>query len=181
MIAPVQLGTTFLVVKDANGLTAKIDVKIIKGTKSFTTKKVSVKVEGLEGDEKVDLENQVIASSDMHVTGGIKFIYDTKDSGTLTVIPSKDDISNVITASFTREIRQTDEKTFTSFIYVNYNDIDHVLYFTSPEKTPSEDDVTRALGPLYCWLVEDVTKIYNKTYPNVTSVKRIYEGQSSRY
>lgn len=117
----------------------------------------------------------------MHVTGGIKFIYDTKDSGTLTVIPSKDDISNVITASFTREIRQTDEKTFTSFIYVNYNDIDHVLYFTSPEKTPSEDDVTRALGPLYCWLVEDVTKIYNKTYPNVTSVKRIYEGQSSRY
>ena len=29
MIAPVQLGTTFLVVKDANGLTAKIDVKII--------------------------------------------------------------------------------------------------------------------------------------------------------
>lgn len=181
MIAPVQLGTTFLVVKDANGLTAKIDIKIIKGTKSFTTKKVSVKVEGLEGDEKVDLENQVIASSDMHVTGGIKFIYDTKDSGTLTVIPSKDDISNVITASFTREIRQTDEKTFTSFIYVNYNDIDHVLYFTSPEKTPSEDDVTRALGPLYCWLVEDVTKIYNKTYPNVTSVKRIYEGQSSRY
>ena len=30
-----------------NGLTAKIDVKIIKGTKSFTTKKVSVKVEDL--------------------------------------------------------------------------------------------------------------------------------------
>lgn len=180
VIGPVRLGTTYLVVKDANGLTAKIDVKVIKGTSSFTTKEVCVKVEGLEGDEKVDLENMVIADSDMQVTGEIKFVYDTRNSGTLTIIPSKDDASNVITAPFINEVRQTDEKTFTPFIHVNYNDADHVFYFTFPGNILSENKATRALGPQPCWLVEDVTEVYNKIYPKVTSVIRIYEGYSNR-
>lgn len=180
MLSPVQLGTTDLVVTDANGLTAKIEVKVVKGLKSFRTETVIVEIEGLDDDEeKVALENQVIADSDMRATGGIKFVYDTNEGGTLTI--SKEDASGVtITAPFTREIRQMDEKTFISFIHVKYNGKDHEFYFDSPKKMQPEDEVTRALGPLYCWLVEDVTQVYKEAYPKVTSVKRVYDGQISR-
>lgn len=180
MIGAVQLGTTDLIVRDANGLTAKIEVKVIKGSYSFYTKYgVGAQIEGLDDSEKAALEKQVIADSDMQVTGSFDLVYDTKDDGTLT-ISSKDNDANPILASFTREIKQVDEKTFRSYIYVNYKGADHVFYNAAPEKPLLEDAGTRTLGPMRTWLVEDVTEIYKIAYPQVTSVKRIYDGETFR-
>ena len=179
-IGAVQLGTTDLIVRDANGLTAKIEVKVIKGRSSFYTKYgVSAQIEGLGDSEKAVLEKQVIADSDMQVTGRFDLVYDTKDDGMLTISLRNND-ANPILASFTREIKQVDEKTFTSYIYVNYKGADHVFYYAAPEKPLLEDGGTRALGPMRSWLVEDVTEIYKNAYPQVTSVKRIYDGETYR-
>ena len=65
---------------------------------------------------------------------------------------------------------------------MNYNGVDHIYYFSSPERPPVIDESTR-VEMMYYWLVEDVTEIYKnkEAYSEITSVKRIYEGQLSRY
>lgn len=65
-ISPVKLGTTSLIVKDADGLTVKIGVKVVESVQRFMSNAVYVKIE----DENVneanketleELEAQVIA------------------------------------------------------------------------------------------------------------------------
>lgn len=179
MISPVQLGRTYLVVKDANGLTTQIDLKIVESRLSFSTYSIKVEIKGISDDEKRKaLEKEVLDDSDMHETGEMKFVYDTNNSGMLTIIPSKNEVLDVVPVPFTREIRQVDEKTYLPFIYVKYNGVDHVYFFTSPERQQVKNKSSRSIGLKYYWLVDDVTKIYKskEAYSDVTSVKRIYEG-----
>ncbi len=181
IISPVQLGRTYFKVTDANGLTAKIDIKIVEGKQSLSVYRVGAKIEGISDNEKKKaLEEEIIEDADIHETGSLRFVYDTKNSGTVTITSSKDNTSDIV--PFTREFKQIDEKTITSFFYVNYNGVDHIYYFSSPERPPVIDESTR-VEMMYYWLVEDVTEIYKnkEAYSEITSVKRIYEGQLSRY
>ena len=173
IISPVQLGRTYFKVTDANGLTAKIDIKIVEGKQSLSVYRVGAKIEGIS-------DKEIIEDADIHETGSLRFVYDTKNSGTVTITSSKDNTSDIV--PFTREFKQIDEKTITSFFYVNYNGVDHIYYFSSPERPPVIDESTR-VEMMYYWLVEDVTEIYKnkEAYSEITSVKRIYEGQLSRY
>lgn len=179
IISPIKLGTTYLVVKDANGLTAKIGVKVVKGRQSFWTDQVSVKTEGVSDGEKVALEKKVIEESDMYATGSMQFVYDTETKGTLTMMES-DDATETITAPFAKITKKVDGKY--TFVYgVSYNGVEHEFYLVLPERPLAKDGTTRVIGlGRDLRLVEDVTQIYQKTYPKVTSVKRIYDGQLSR-
>lgn len=177
-ISPVKLGSTYLTVKDASGMTARIVVEVVKGTQSFIVDQGrGVEIEGLEGEEKEALEKAVLA--DMAEIEGIRFVYDEKNSGELTVLSKKVSSSGKLTISFSRELRQTSETTFTSFFHITYNNIEHEFYFALPETPSTESEKTRALGPVDYWLTEDVTKKYQEFYPNVTSVKRFYKGHLS--
>ena len=73
-ISPVKLGTTSLIVKDADGLTVKIGVKVVESVQRFMSNVVYVKIE----DENVneanketleELEAQVIADGFLKATG----------------------------------------------------------------------------------------------------------------
>lgn len=177
IISPVQLGRTYLQVTDANGLTAKIDIKIVEDKQSLNVYRIGVKIEGISDDEKKQaLEKEIIEDADIHETGSLEFVYDTKNSGTVVITPSKDNTSDAI--PFTSELKQIDEKTFTPFIYVKYNGVDHVYYFSSSERLQAMDENTR-IELMHYWLVEDVTEIYKnkKAYSEIISAKRIYMGR----
>lgn len=89
-ISPVKLGTTSLIVKDADGLTVKIGVKVVESVQRFMSNVVYVKIE----DENVneanketleELEAQVIADGFLKATGYVRFVYNTKDGGEMTL------------------------------------------------------------------------------------------------
>lgn len=177
IISPVQLGRTYLQVTDANGLTAKIDIKIVEDKQSLNVYRIGVKIEGISDDEKKQaLEKEIIEDADIHETGSLEFVYDTKNSGTVVITPSKDNTSDAV--PFTSELKQIDEKTFTPFIYVKYNGVDHVYYFSSSERLQAMDENTR-IELMHYWLVEDVTEIYKnkEAYSEIISAKRIYMGR----
>lgn len=181
MVSPIKLGTTYLIVRDANGLIAKIGVEVVQGKQSFCSDEMRVQIDGVSGDEKTALERKVIEDSDMYATGKMCFVYDTGENGTLTITPSEDNESIDIIAPFTKITKKVDGKYI--FVYsASYSGTNHDFYLVSPERPQKKDENnTRYIGLGYeLWLVEDVTEIYNKTYANVTSVKRIYEGRLSR-
>ena len=65
-ISPVKLGTTSLIVKDADGLTVKIGVKVVESVQRFMSNAVYVKIEGENVNDAnketlEELEAQVIA------------------------------------------------------------------------------------------------------------------------
>ena len=180
-ISSVKLGTTSLVVKDADGQTVKIGVKVVEFRQSFMSKAVLVKIEGgnINEENKKTLEDQVIADGDVKATGFVRWVYSTQKSGEMTLVATDDNTSRKIVIPFVREYKPVDGKAVTTFS-TNYEGRAHEFYLTFPDR-PELD--TRALGPSPCWLVEDVTEIY-KTQPSyaglaLTSVQRIYVGSLS--
>jgi len=182
-ISPVKLGTTSLIVKDADGLTVKIGVKVVESVQRFMSNAVYVKIE----DENVneanketleELEAQVIADGFLKATGYVRFVYNTKDSGEMTLLAENTAGAKIITAPFEKVIKQIGEESYSAFL-VNYEDRTHEFYLTAPER-PEPD--TRSLGPMPCWLVEDVTEIYKAQYSELglTSVRRVCIGSLSR-
>lgn len=177
-ISPIKLGSTYLTVKDASGMTARIVVEVVKGTQSFVAHQGrGVEIEGLEGEEKEALEKEVLA--DMAEIEGIRFVYDEKNSGELTVLSLQESSLVTYTTSFSRELRKMSETVYDTFFHINYNGVAHEFYFVSPDTPSTESEKTRALGPVDYWLTEDVTKKYRRSYPNVTSVKHFYKGHLS--
>lgn len=179
-ISSVKLGTTHLVVKDANGLTIKIGVKVVERVQWFLNNAVLVKIEGgnLDEESKKALEKQVIADADMRATGAVRFTYDAKTSGTMNMIDSKENTTVSISAPFVKENKIVDGKQRPTF-YVTYNQKNHEFYLLSPERLQL-DHVTRSQGPMPSWLAEEVTEVYKAQYPTVTSVLRIYSGSLGR-
>lgn len=180
-ISSVKLGTTSLIVKDADGQTVKIGVKVVEFRQSFMSKAVLVKIEGgnINEENKKTLEDQVIADGDVKATGYVKWVYSTQNSGEMTLVSTDDNSARKIIAPFLKEIKQVEGSAYYIFS-TKYEDRVHEFYLTAPER-PELD--TRALGPSPCWLVEDVTEIY-KTQPSyaelaLTSVQRIYVGSLS--
>ena len=182
-ISPVKLGTTSLIVKDADGLTVKIGVKVVESVQRFMSNAVYVKIE----DENVneanketleELEAQVIADGFLKATGYVRFVYNTKDGGEMTLLAENTAGAKIITAPFEKVIKQIGEESYSAFL-VNYEDRTHEFYLTAPER-PEPD--TRSLGPMPCWLVEDVTEIYKAQYSELglTSVRRVCIGSLSR-
>lgn len=180
-ISPVKLGTTYLRVRDANGLTAQIEVKVGEGRQNFGTIEIRVEIEGdMDEVQMKELEAKVIDDSDMKPTGVIKFVYTTKDKGTLTLISSTEVASSTeIKSSFVRTLEQLGDKS-RYCITTTLDGKSHSYYIDYPEKTDADEVVTRDQGPLTCFLVEDVTEIYKKDHSKVTSVKRFYDGWLSR-
>ena len=159
-ISSVKLGTTSLIVKDADGLTVKIGVKVVEFVQRFMSNAVYVKIEGENVNDAnketlEELEAQVIADGFLKATGYVRFVY-----------------------PFEKVIKRIGEKSYSAFL-VNYEDRTHEFYLTTPER-PEPD--TRSLGPIPCWLVEDVTEIYKAWYSELglTSVRRVCIGSLSR-
>lgn len=105
-------------------------------------------------------------------------MFDTKESGNVSIIPSKNDIQ--YNGTFERTL--TEEGTIFN---VNLKGKAHKLRFQYPEKpeVPEEEKViSRALGPIDCWFIEDVTENYKNDYPDATSLKVecAYYGSLSR-
>ena len=104
--------------------------------------------------------------------------YNTKDGGEMTLLAENTAGAKIITAPFEKVIKRIGEKSYSAFL-VNYEDRTHEFYLTAPER-PEPD--TRSLGPMPCWLVEDVTEIYKAQYSELglTSVRRVCIGSLSR-
>ena len=182
-ISSVKLGTTSLIVKDADGLTVKIGVKVVEFVQRFMSNAVYVKIEGENVNDAnketlEELEAQVIADGFLKATGYVRFVYNTKDGGEMTLLAENTAGAKIITAPFEKVIKRIGEKSYSAFL-VNYEDRTHEFYLTAPER-PEPD--TRSLGPMPCWLVEDVTEIYKAQYSELglTSVRRVCIGSLSR-
>ena len=90
-ISSVKLGTTSLIVKDADGLTVKIGVKVVEFVQRFMSNAVYVKIEGENVNDAnketlEELEAQVIADGFLKATGYVRFVYNTKDGGEMTLL-----------------------------------------------------------------------------------------------
>ena len=185
-ISSIKLGSTSLMVKDADGRIIKIGLKVVNGKQSFSVNSVEAKITGideslLDEQQKEKLEAVIKKIKDeagIQATGGIAFSYDQKSSGKVTIVTSKDNTPK-IEGSFSRS---TSESGTTFQITINGKEYD--CKFKLPERSDTSKSITtRDLGPIPYWLVEDVTEDYKSDVTdlfgiNVTSLKieRIYIG-----
>ena len=185
-ISSIKLGSTSLMVKDADGRIIKIGLKVVNGKQSFSVNSVEAKITGideslLDEQQKEKLEAVIKKIKDeagIQATGGIAFSYDQKSSGKVTIVTSKDNAPK-IEGSFSRS---TSESGTTFQITINGKEYD--CKFKLPERSDTSKSITtRDLGPIPYWLVEDVTEDYKSDVTdlfgiNVTSLKieRIYIG-----
>ena len=185
-ISSIKLGSTSLMVKDADGRIIKIGLKVVNGKQSFSVNSVEARITGLDESlldeqQKEKLEAVIKKIKDeagIQATGGIAFSYDQKSSGKVTIVTSKDNTPK-IEGSFSRS---TSESGTTFQITINGKEYD--CKFKLPERSDTSKSITtRDLGPIPYWLVEDVTEDYKSDVTdlfgiNVTSLKieRIYIG-----
>ena len=185
-ISSIKLGSTSLMVKDADGRVIKIGLKVVNGKQSFSVNSVEARITGideslLDEQQKGKLEAVIKKIKDeagIQATGGIAFSYDQKSSGKVTIVTSKDNAPK-IEGSFSRS---TSESGTTFQITINGKEYD--CKFKLPERSDTSKSITtRDLGPIPYWLVEDVTEDYKSDVTdlfgiNVTSLKieRIYIG-----
>ena len=185
-ISSIKLGSTSLMVKDADGRIIKIGLKVVNGKQSFSVNSVEAKITGideslLDEQQKEKLEEVIKKIKDeagIQATGGIAFSYDQKSSGKVTIVTSKDNTPK-IEGSFSRS---TSESGTTFQITINGKEYD--CKFKLPERPDTSKSITtRDLGPIPYWLVEDVTEDYKSDVTdlfgiNATSLKieRIYIG-----
>ena len=185
-ISSIKLGSTSLMVKDADGRIIKIGLKVVKGKQSFSVNSVEARITGidkslLDEQQKEKLEAVIKKIKDeagIQATGGIAFSYDQKSSGKVTIVTSKDNTPK-IEGSFSRS---TSESGTTFQITINGKEYD--CKFKLPERSDTSKSITtRDLGPIPYWLVEDVTEDYKSDVTdlfgiNATSLKieRIYIG-----
>ena len=185
-ISSIKLGSTSLMVKDADGRIIKIGLKVVNGKQSFSVNSVEAKITGideslLDEQQKEKLEAVIKKIKDeagIQATGGIAFSYDQKSSGKVTIVTSKDNAPK-IEGSFSRS---TSESGTTFQITINGKEYD--CKFKLPERSDTSKSITtRDLGPIPYWLVEDVTEDYKSDVTdlfgiNATSLKieRIYIG-----
>ena len=182
----IKLGSTSLMVKDADGRIIKIGLKVVNGKQSFSVNSVEARITGideslLDEQQKGKLEAVIKKIKDeagIQATGGIAFSYDQKSSGKVTIVTSKDNAPK-IEGSFSRS---TSESGTTFQITINGKEYD--CKFKLPERPDTSKSITtRDLGPIPYWLVEDVTEDYKSDVTdlfgiNATSLKieRIYIG-----
>ena len=185
-ISSIKLGSTSLMVKDADGRIIKIGLKVVNGKQSFSVNSVEARITGideslLDEQQKEKLEaviKKIKEEADIQATGGIAFSYDQKSSGKVTIVTSKDNAPK-IEGSFSRS---TSESGTTFQITINGKEYD--CKFKLPERPDTSKSITtRDLGPIPYWLVEDVTEDYKSDVTdlfgiNATSLKieRIYIG-----
>ena len=185
-ISSIKLGSTSLMVKDADGRIIKIGLKVVNGKQSFSVNSVDAKITGideslLDEQQKEKLEavkKKIKDEAGIQATGGIAFSYDQKSSGKVTIVTSKDNAPK-IEGSFSRS---TSESGTTFQITINGKEYD--CKFKLPERSDTSKSITtRDLGPIPYWLVEDVTEDYKSDVTdlfgiNATSLKieRIYIG-----
>ena len=185
-ISSIKLGSTSLMVKDADGRIIKIGLKVVNGKQSFSVNSVEARITGideslLDEQQKEKLEAVIKKIKDeagIQATGGIAFSYDQKSSGKVTIVTSKDNAPK-IEGSFSRS---TSESGTTFQITINGKEYD--CKFILPERSDTSKSITtRDLGPIPYWLVEDVTEDYKSDVTdlfgiNATSLKieRIYIG-----
>lgn len=185
-ISSIKLGSTSLMVKDADGRIIKIGLKVVNGKQSFSVNSVEARITGideslLDEQQKEKLEAVIKMIKDeagIQATGGIAFSYDQKSSGKVTIVTSKDNTPK-IEGSFSRS---TSESGTTFQITINGKEYD--CKFKLPERPDTSKSITtRDLGPIPYWLVEDVTEDYKSDVTdlfgiNATSLKieRIYIG-----
>ena len=183
-ISSIKLGSTSLMVKDADGRIIKIGLKVVNGKQSFSVNSVEARITGideslLDEQQKEKLEAVIKKIKDeagIQATGGIAFSYDQKSSGKVTIVTSKDNTPK-IEGSFSRS---TSESGTTFQITINGKEYD--CKFKLPERSDTSKSITtRDLGPIPYWLVEDVTEDYKSDVTdlfgiNATSLKieRIY-------
>ena len=185
-ISSIKLGSTSLMVKDADGRIIKIGLKVVNGKQSFSVNSMEARITGideslLDEQQKGKLEAVIKKIKDeagIQATGGIAFSYDQKSSGKVTIVTSKDNAPK-IEGSFSRS---TSESGTTFQITINGKEYD--CKFKLPERSDTSKSITtRDLGPIPYWLVEDVTEDYKSDVTdlfgiNATSLKieRIYIG-----
>lgn len=185
-ISSIKLGSTSLMVKDADGRIIKIGLKVVNGKQSFSVNSVEARITGideslLDEQQKEKLEAVIKKIKDeagIQATGGIAFSYDQKSSGKVTIVTSKDNAPK-IEGSFSRS---TSESGTTFQITINGKEYD--CKFKLPERPDTSKSITtRDLGLIPYWLVEDVTEDYKSDVTdlfgiNATSLKieRIYIG-----
>ena len=185
-ISSIKLGSTSLMVKDADGRIIKIGLKVVNGKQSFSVNSVEARITGIDEsllDEQqkeklVAVKKKIKDEAGIQATGGIAFSYDQKSSGKVTIVTSKDNAPK-IEGSFSRS---TSESGTTFQITINGKEYD--CKFKLPERSDTSKSITtRDLGPIPYWLVEDVTEDYKSDVTdlfgiNATSLKieRIYIG-----
>ena len=185
-ISSIKLGSTSLMVKDADGRIIKIGLKVVNGKQSFSVNSVEARITGIDESlldeqqkEKLEAVKKKIKYEEViQATGGIAFSYDQKSSGKVTIVTSKDNAPK-IEGSFSRS---TSESGTTFQITINGKEYD--CKFKLPERSDTSKSITtRDLGPIPYWLVEDVTEDYKSDVTdlfgiNATSLKieRIYIG-----
>ena len=185
-ISSIKLGSTSLLVKDADGRIIKIGLKVVNGKQSFSVNSVEARITGideslLDEQQKEKLEavkKKIKDEAGIQATGGIAFSYDQKSSGKVTIVTSKDNAPK-IEGSFSRS---TSESGTTFQITINGKEYD--CKFKLPERSDTSKSITtRDLGPIPYWLVEDVTEDYKSDVTdlfgiNATSqkIERIYIG-----
>ena len=185
-ISSIKLGSTSLMVKDADGRIIKIGLKVVNGKQSFSVNSVEARITGideslLDEQQKEKLEaviKKIKAEAGIQATGGIAFSYDQKSSGKVTIVTSKDNAPK-IEGSFSRS---TSESGTTFQITINGKEYD--CKFKLPERSDTSKSITtRDLGPIPYWLVEDVTENYKsdvigqfETDATSLKIERIYIG-----
>ena len=173
-IFPKQLGTAMLRVKDSEGRTVQLAIEVGTVTQSFKVFKIGVYVFG-ELDEVTtdELKERILQSAVMQENDRIRWTYETKESGTMTIVRSSGEEEDV-TATFTRETMYgEDSRAYLRFHGIcNEQEYEFDLCFGNVLPTSG----VRSIGPTPCSLIVDLTDIYKEEYPALQAAAIYYMG-----
>ncbi|WP_148365775.1 pilus assembly protein N-terminal domain-containing protein [Bacteroides sp.] len=175
-ISPVKLGTTSLMVKDADGRRIKIGVQVVNARQSFAVQDVKGRITGIDDSGLTDQQKETIKKLEEEVmdkiqeessiivqpTGRITFSFDTKEAGTVKIITSATETASPKQGTFVRLLSESGY----SFQVTIDNGKTYNLKLQSPERPDTSKEkktTTRDIGPVPFWMIEDMTEHY-KTF-----------------
>lgn len=173
-LSPIRLGTTTLVVTDARGERTQIEVKVDVDMESFRVSEVAVDISGdLDETTTDELKERILQSAVMQENDRIRWTYETKESGTMTIVRSSGEEEDV-TATFTRETMYgEDSRAYLRFHGIcNEQEYEFDLCFGNVLPTSG----VRSIGPTPCSLIVDLTDIYKEEYPALQTAVICYMG-----
>lgn len=173
-LSPNRLGTATLRVKDSEGRTVQLAVEVGTATQSFKVFEIGVDVLGeLDEATVAELKERILQSAVMQENDRIRWTYETKESGTMTMVRSSGEEEDV-TATFTRETMYGED----SLVYFRFHGIcngqeyEFNLWFGNVMPMSG----VRSIGPTPCSLTVDLTDIYKEEYPALQAAAIYYMG-----
>lgn len=162
-----KVGTTKVTIEDSDNNSTTVTIIVSAKSRPMYVEEVAVVVEGAEEATMKVIEADVQEAQELNDNSVFDMIFDTQNSGLLTVIPDKSKKDVKYNGTFHIDNPNVPRSIYT----LEYNNEVHTYEVSYWERTKS----TKALGPVPLVWTKDLTKIYKEKYPDLSFNKVKYK------